>query len=46
MILNGTENGKHMGMKLIDLQKVFDTIDHKLLLNKMKCIRLLDKALK
>ena len=45
MILNGAENGKHTGMILIDLQKAFDTIDHKTLLNKMKCIRLLDEAL-
>ena len=45
MILNGAENGKHTGMILIDLQKAFDTIDRKTLLNKMKCMRLLDEAL-
>ena len=46
MILNGAENGKHTGMILIDLQEAFETIDHKIFLNKMKYIRLLDKALK
>ena len=29
MILNGADNGKHTGIILIDLQKVFDTLDHK-----------------
>ena len=33
-ILNGAENGKHNGMILIDLQKIFDTLDHKVLLEK------------
>ena len=38
MILNGAENGKHTGMVLIDIQKAFDPLDHKILLDKMKCI--------
>ena len=38
MILNGAENGKHAGVILIDLQKAVDTLDHKILLDKMKCI--------
>ena len=46
MILNGTENGKHTGMILIDLKKAFDTLDHKILLDKMKCIGFLDKTIK
>ena len=36
MILNSAENGKHTGMMLTDLQKAFDTLDHKILLGKMK----------
>ena len=45
MILKGAENGKHTGMILIDLQKAFDTLDHKILLDKMKCIGFLDKTI-
>ena len=37
MILNGADNGKHTSMILIDLQKAFDTLDHTILLEKMKC---------
>ena len=33
-------------MSLIDLQKAFDTIGHKILLGKMKCIGLSDKTIK
>ena len=46
MILNCAENGKHTGMILIDLQKAFDTLDHKILLDKMKCIGFSDKTIK
>ena len=46
MILNGAENGKHTGIILIDIQKVFDTLDHKILLQKIKCIGFLDKTIK
>ena len=35
-IQNGFEEGRLTGMILIDLQKAFDTIDHRLLLQKMK----------
>ena len=35
-ILKGFDDGKITGMILIDLQKAFDTIDHKILLNKMR----------
>ena len=31
MILNSAENRKHTGMLLSDLQKAFDTLDHKIL---------------
>ena len=37
IILNGAENGKHASMILIDLQRAFYFLDHKILLNKMKC---------
>ena len=35
MILNDAETGKHTGMVLIDIQKVFDTFVHKILVDKM-----------
>ena len=38
IILNGAEKGKHNGMILINLQKAFDTLDHTILLDKMKGI--------
>ena len=37
MILNGAENGKNTSMILTDLQKASDTLNHKILLQKMKC---------
>ena len=46
IILNGPENGKHTGMILIDLQKAFDALDHKILLYKMKCTCFCDKTIK
>ena len=33
-------------MILIDIQKAFDTLDHKFLLDKMKCIGFSDKTIK
>ena len=35
LILQGFDQGKITGMILIDLQKAFDTIDHKVLLDKL-----------
>ena len=46
MILNGAKNVKHLAMILIDLQKAFDTLNHKILLEKMKCIGFSDKTIK
>ena len=43
-ILKGFEKGEYTGMILIDLQKAFDTIDHKILLKKLKYIGLSDDA--
>ena len=45
MILNGAKSGKHAGMILIDLQKTFYTLDHKILLEKMKYIDFSDKTI-
>ena len=35
-VLTGIEKGMLTGMILIDLQKAFDTINHEIILNKMK----------
>ena len=43
-ILNVAENGKHTAMILINLQKAFDTLDHTILFDKMKCIGFSDKT--
>ena len=32
------DKGQHTGMILIDIQKVFDTLDHNVLLKKMECV--------
>ena len=44
-ILRGYEKGEYTGMVLIDLQKAFDTIDHKILLQKLKCVGLSGSAI-
>ena len=46
IILNNAKNGKHADMILINLQKVFETLDYKTLLDKLKYISVSDKALK
>ena len=46
MIVNGAVNGKHTGMILIDIQKVFGTLDHTILLDKIKCICFSDKTMR
>ena len=45
IILNGAENRKHTSIILIDLQKAFDFLDHKVLLGKMKCIGFSNKTI-
>ena len=46
MILNGAGNGKHRGMILANLQRAFDTLNHKTLLDSMKYISFSDKTIK
>ena len=46
MILNSAENGKHTATILIDLQKASGTLDHKVLLEKIKCLGFSDKTIK
>ena len=41
-ILKGFDNGLFTGMILIDLQKAFDTIDHNIVLEKLKAIGFCD----
>ena len=36
LISKGLDSGIYTGMTLIDLQKAFDTINHEILINKMK----------
>ena len=45
-IFSGFDSGLMTGMVLIDLQKAFDTIDHDILLKKMKLIGFSDTCIK
>ena len=44
-ILKGFESGKSTGMILIDLQKAFDSLDHDVLLDKMKYLGFTSKTI-
>ena len=44
-ILQGMDKGEYTGMVLIDLQKAFDTIDHQILLSKLKLLGLSESAI-
>ena len=44
-ILKGFESEKSTGMILIDLQKAFDSLDHDILLNKMKYLGFTQKTI-
>ena len=43
-ILTGFDSNKSTGMVLIDLQKAFDTLDHKILLSKLKILGFNEKT--
>ena len=45
-VRNGFEKGSLTGMILIDLQKAFDTIDHKILTEKMSCLGFAESAIR
>ena len=45
-VLKGFNKGFLTGMILIDIQKVFDTIDHEILLQKLKAIRFSESTVK
>ena len=45
-ILKGFDKGLLTGMILIDLQKAFNTIDHEILLQKLKAIKFSESTIK
>ena len=45
-ILNNQDKGEYTGMVVIDLQKAFDTVNHKILLSKLQALGLDQVAIK
>ena len=45
-ILRGMDKGFHTGMIVVDLQKVLDTLNHTILLQKMECIVFKESVIK
>ena len=45
-ILRGMDKGFHTGMILVNLQKVFGTLDHTVLLQKIECIGFKESVIK
>ena len=43
--LNAIENGKMVGVVLVDLKKVFDLVDHQILIDKLKIYGIRDDSL-
>ena len=46
IILRGMDKGFHTGMILVNLQKVFGTLDHTVLLQKIECIGFKESVIK
>ena len=44
--LNAMDNGKMIGVVLVDFKKAFDLVDHKILLSKLKLYGIDNEALK
>ena len=43
--LNAVDNGKMIGIVLVDFKKAFDLVDHQILLNKLEIYGIKDEAL-
>ena len=43
--LNAIDNGKMIGVVLVDFKKAFDLVDHQILINKLEIYGIKDQAL-